>query len=88
MRPADTGKPTLSGNGSSPFTGPPRWREAVEDHRRMIEALEDRDAAAFARLAREHTRHQAEVVHQALQAWERKLGAGPRPVNAPAAAAD
>jgi DNA-binding GntR family transcriptional regulator len=69
-------------------TPPPRWREAVEDHRRMIEALEDRDAAAFARLAREHTRHQAEVVHQALQAWERKLGAGPRPVNAPSAAAD
>jgi DNA-binding GntR family transcriptional regulator len=69
-------------------TPPPRWREAVEDHRRMIEALEDRDAAAFARLAREHTRHQAEVVHQAMQAWERKLGAGPRPVNEPSAAAD
>ena len=73
---------------SSVHTPPPRWREAVDDHQRMIEALEDRDAAAFARLAREHTRHQAEVVHQALQAWERKLGAGPRPVNEPSAAAD
>ena len=40
---------------------PPRWREAVEDHRRMIEALEECDAAAFARLAREHTRHQVQT---------------------------
>jgi len=67
-------------------TPPPRWCEAVEDHRRMIEALEDRDAAAFARLAREHTRHQAEVVHQALQTLERKPG--PRPVREPSVAAD
>jgi DNA-binding GntR family transcriptional regulator len=64
-------------------TPPPRWGEAVEDHRRMIEALEDRDAVAFARLAREHTRHQVEVVHQALQAWERKLGLGVSDPSAP-----
>jgi DNA-binding GntR family transcriptional regulator len=69
-------------------TPPMCWHEAVEDHRRMIEALEDRDAAAFARLMREHTRHQAEVIHQALQALERKLGMGPRPVSGPSAAAD
>ena len=69
-------------------TPPPRWGEAVEDHRRMIEALEDRDAAAFARLAREHTRHQAELVHQALQALERKLGVGPRAVSEASASAD
>jgi DNA-binding GntR family transcriptional regulator len=69
-------------------TPPPRWGEAVEDHRRMIEALEDRDAAAFARLAREHTRHQVEVVHQALQTWERRLGVAARPVSEPSSATD
>jgi DNA-binding GntR family transcriptional regulator len=58
-------------------TPPPHWREAVEDHRRMAEALEARDAAAFARIAREHTRHQAEVVRQALQTLDRKPRASP-----------
>jgi DNA-binding GntR family transcriptional regulator len=69
-------------------TPPPRWREAVEEHRRMVEALEAGDAAAFARIAREHTRHQAEVVRQALHALDRKPSAKPRPVGEPSVSAD
>jgi DNA-binding GntR family transcriptional regulator len=69
-------------------TPPPRWREAVEDYRRMVEALEARDAAAFARIAREHTRHQAEVVRQALQVLDRKPPARPRAISAPSVSAE
>jgi DNA-binding GntR family transcriptional regulator len=69
-------------------TPPPRWHEAVEDHRRMVEALEARDAAAFARIAREHTRHQAEVVRQALQALDRKSPTKPRVMSAPSVSAE
>jgi len=69
-------------------TPPPRWHEAVEDHRRMVKELEARDAAAFARIAREHTRHQAEVVRQALQALDRKPSARPRPIGEPSVSTD
>ncbi len=50
---------------------PERWAEAIEDHERMMAALRARDGAALSVLMREHLRHKADVVHEAL----RQLGA-------------
>lgn len=50
---------------------PERWAEAIEDHERMMAALRARDGAALSALMREHLRHKADVVHEAL----RQLGA-------------
>jgi DNA-binding GntR family transcriptional regulator len=49
---------------------PPRWSEAVEDHQRMLEALETRDGAAMEFIARRHTRHRSEMVREALDVFE------------------
>jgi DNA-binding GntR family transcriptional regulator len=54
---------------------PPRWREAVMEHERMLEALEARDAAGFAAVARAHIRHKAEVVYEALERLEARAAA-------------
>ncbi len=43
-----------------------RWAEAVEDHERMMAAIRRRDGAALSALMREHLRHKADVVHEAL----------------------
>lgn len=45
---------------------PHRWREAVEDHERMMAALEARDGALLAEILREHLHHKAGMVHEAL----------------------
>lgn len=47
---------------------PQRWREAVEDHERMMAALEARDGALLAEILREHLHHKAGMVHEALDA--------------------
>lgn len=56
----------------SQFFGSPKapaeWAAAVEDHERMMEALEARDGAQFAIIARRHMRHTADLVRKALDA--------------------
>jgi len=45
---------------------PERWREAVEDHERLMRALRARDGAAAFAIMREHLRHKADTVRDAL----------------------
>lgn len=54
-----------------------RWDEAVDDHRRLMVALDERDGEAVVRILRDHLRHKAEMVAEAM-ADQRKDG-----VNAP-----
>jgi DNA-binding GntR family transcriptional regulator len=56
---------------------PPRWNDAVDDHNRMMSALEARDGAAFALIAHGHMQHMIEIVHEALDKLEPK----PRPAT-------
>ncbi|MBN8940063.1 MAG: GntR family transcriptional regulator [Rhizobiales bacterium] len=44
-----------------------RWAEAVDDHERMMIALRARDGAALSAVMREHLRHKADMVHEALR---------------------
>ncbi len=46
---------------------PERWAEAVDDHERIMAALRARDASALNLIMREHLRHKADVVHEALK---------------------
>jgi DNA-binding GntR family transcriptional regulator len=45
---------------------PERWREAVEDHRLILEALERRDGRTLAAVLREHLAHKAAGLHEFL----------------------
>lgn len=45
---------------------PERWAEAVDDHERMMAALRARDGASLSAIMREHLRHKADMVHEAL----------------------
>ncbi len=45
-----------------------RWREAVDDHEKMIQAIDKRDGKALARLLALHLKHKAESVREAMQA--------------------
>jgi DNA-binding GntR family transcriptional regulator len=45
-----------------------RWREAVEDHEKMMAALEARDAPMLGELLREHLRHKIGMVSEAMAA--------------------
>ncbi len=47
---------------------PARWREAIDDHRRMLSALEARDGTALGRILKEHLVHKAAMVREALAA--------------------
>jgi DNA-binding GntR family transcriptional regulator len=49
---------------------PPQWAAAVDDHERMLAALEAGDGAQFAQIARGHVRRRAEVMHIALDMLE------------------
>jgi DNA-binding GntR family transcriptional regulator len=51
---------------------PPRWAVAVEEHEQMLVALEARHGAQFARIARVHIRHKAEVMRIALDTLDTK----------------
>jgi DNA-binding GntR family transcriptional regulator len=64
---------------------PPRWSEAVEDHQRMLEALETRDGATMALMARRHTCHRFEMVRQALDMLEHQSNAGAKALVEPSA---
>jgi DNA-binding GntR family transcriptional regulator len=59
---------------------PARWQEAVDDHARMIAALEARDGARLADILRRHLDHKAQMVREALS-----LIAPEKPVAARAA---
>lgn len=50
-----------------------RWREAVDDHEKIIAAIEKRDGRALARVLTVHLQHKADMVREAMAA----LG-GPR----------
>ncbi len=45
-----------------------RWREAVEDHEKMMAALEARDGHLLGELLREHLRHKIGMVNEAMAA--------------------
>jgi DNA-binding GntR family transcriptional regulator len=49
-----------------------RWAQAVEEHERMITALEARDGAALAKILKNHLRNKYETVRHALQDREKK----------------
>jgi DNA-binding GntR family transcriptional regulator len=44
-----------------------RWREAVDDHEKMMLAIDKRDGKALARLLTQHLKHKAESVREAMQ---------------------
>ncbi|MBO0736941.1 MAG: GntR family transcriptional regulator [Alphaproteobacteria bacterium] len=54
---------------------PPQWADAVADHEAMMTALEDRDGARFAGIARRHLRHKADMVRIALDTLETRADA-------------
>lgn len=62
---------------------PPRWGEAVADHEEMMVALEKRDGAGLAAIARRHTGHRADMVHAALDALETRKESKVRPPRVP-----
>lgn len=43
-----------------------RWDEAVDDHKRLMAALESKDSTAAGQILREHLRHKAEMVQESL----------------------
>jgi len=45
---------------------PPQWAQAVAEHEAMMTALENRDGARLAKIARDHMRHRADMVRVAL----------------------
>ena len=45
-----------------------RWKEAVEDHNKMMDALLARDGSALAETLKNHLRHKAETVYETLDA--------------------
>lgn len=47
---------------------PERWREAIEDHQKMIAALEARNGPALAHILKQHLVHKAGMVREALDA--------------------
>ncbi len=46
---------------------PERWREAVEEHDKIMAALEQRDGKKLAKILTMHLRHKAEMVQEALE---------------------
>jgi DNA-binding GntR family transcriptional regulator len=54
---------------------PPQWADAVADHESMMSALEERDGARFAGIARRHIRHKADMVRIALDTLETRADA-------------
>jgi DNA-binding GntR family transcriptional regulator len=60
---------------------PPQWADAVEDHELMMTALEERDGARFASIARRHIRHKADMVRIALDTLESRTDVKTGPVG-------
>lgn len=53
-----------------------RWKEAVEDHERLMEALRARNGPLVAEILREHLRHKAGMVREAMEAAAQGNGDG------------
>ncbi len=49
----------------------PRWQEAVEDHEKMMAALEKRDGKALAKILTVHLQHKADMVREAMDALDK-----------------
>ncbi|MBT3358514.1 MAG: GntR family transcriptional regulator [Rhodospirillales bacterium] len=49
----------------------PRWAEAVEEHEKILKALEDRDGPTLSRLLKTHLANKRETVREALFSDER-----------------
>lgn len=64
---------------------PQRWREAIEDHVRMLDALRARDGETLARILDAHLQHKADSVQEALAALD---GAGAAGQSRPKAASE
>jgi DNA-binding GntR family transcriptional regulator len=45
---------------------PDRWREAMDDHEAVVDALERRDGRRLARILADHLAHKAQMVREAL----------------------
>ncbi|HQS07765.1 MAG: GntR family transcriptional regulator [Rhizobiales bacterium 24-66-13] len=65
---------------------PARWREAVDDHERMMEALAERDGPRLGRILRDHLRHKAGMVLESLAGLDAKEKPEPRTAGKRAAA--
>jgi DNA-binding GntR family transcriptional regulator len=50
---------------------PSRWDEAVEDHEKMMRALRARDGKRLATIMKDHLRHKAAMVHEAMAELDR-----------------
>jgi DNA-binding GntR family transcriptional regulator len=46
---------------------PARWQQAVDEHTRMVAALEQRDGKMLARIMTLHLRHKADMVQEAME---------------------
>jgi DNA-binding GntR family transcriptional regulator len=46
---------------------PERWREAIEDHEKIIGALRSRDGARLGQILREHLQHKVGMIKEALE---------------------
>lgn len=53
-----------------------RWRQAVEEHEAMLEALSARDGQRLAAILRDHLKNKAEVVKESLLVQQREEQAG------------
>lgn len=53
---------------------PPRWAEAVREHEEMMAALEAKDGARLALIARRHTQHKMDMMCIALDRLETRAG--------------
>lgn len=49
---------------------PMRWRQAVDEHKQMLSALERRDGKKLAKIMVVHLQHKAEAVYEALKELE------------------
>lgn len=57
---------------------PERWREAVDDHEQMMEALAARNGRLLGEILREHLRHKIGMVNEALEALSGQPAPRPR----------
>jgi DNA-binding GntR family transcriptional regulator len=45
---------------------PERWREAIDDHEKIIRALRARDGLRLGQILREHLQHKVGMIKEAL----------------------
>jgi DNA-binding GntR family transcriptional regulator len=57
---------------------PPQWADAVADHEEMMSALQAKDGARFAAIARRHISHKADMIRIALDTIEARTDTNSR----------